>query len=1473
MKTFRSGLAVVMGATALLTVQFSAWSQQIELSNFDNWGNTNYYATNYGLIWTNGPDGPGLLQEDVNVTLLGGTNASNLTEICSLTLADGTALYDVYIFGDGLLFDVWTGFYTVPGVSSGPAVLELRLWLGNDTNYDAAVSNGVPVADSGPFENPTGGAGAPPTIPPGLIGMPAMILQGSGEQAQFSGGNGNLTSGSATGENTTNGTGDLTSGSLAGDASGASLSGAGGSYGPMSSYNYGSNTLWLEITRLTNAVANLVVHGTVEDTVYELLSKQALTNAQWVSDGTLLGAAGQDWTPVSVPVGTLTNAMFFWARSWVDSDGGGLPDWWQLEYFGHTGVDPYADPDGDGWNNLQEYQNGTNPNSFNTPPAPQGLQVAMGPGGTNALVKWFSSYGPVTNYIVQRSFLGETNQFSSATTELTDTGTVLPSWLYDESESPQYRVQAQYVGGYSAWAGWVTPAECRAPNVQSFVGGSGQTYLAVNNLADAVILRVGIRDSDGYHTISVTNFDVPVSSFTNGLAIAPAGFAEATNNAQTYAQWITSSGVKSAWNVAGGVWPAFYFYDARQQLRENLRFLLRSATVTQPFSYFSDMTIDGNVYALSPGNMWDADFFFARPPSSAEYEYSGLHIYNYYFDDVDYQKVRPVQDNFLWRNYTFNAADVSKGTFQTGAGYSLAASLRTLQNPKYYYSGDGTEVPLPVALESTNFTWSLAFGSYYLDDLTLAEGGLWLDASNRVYLPANVRNVYGLPINSYLLNRQDGQYTNVVAGGAAVRAADGTLYFVEVAEPVLQTVDYYFASPTPYFWLTPDYPPQPGTPDFSATNSSPPLIAPVGEYYQVIGWAKQAILNGYSNKFAYLEQYFDKVYTMTNGVATTNQTGILSPYGEFFPTEPGPTALVTLPDLDTGQRGTGVVNVIKLALDVNHDGVMDLSFAGPDNTSEQRPFVFWVNNDRDDPGTGGNLDHDVSLPPNSTNTDYSFGQIRTARNLEDFARLWVCGVPTLPTNQSYSVQIGWSQIDSGTPRLRLYWSSETNGGIGYLTNVTIASQQIIDYNFPAGEITSTNSLSLPLTLFANGLPRYFLFEAGAAGKGELTLTVLQGGNTVAQTSAWLDFHDIRDLYEEVAITNVLQTWPEMVQTNLTSGFQVVSYPSADIGDAQQMTVFVHGWRMTYADYTIFSQTMFKRLYWQGYQGKFAALRWPTRSKETELFPGMDYLTYNRSEHIAFKSGTGAAAYLNNLRSRFTNSTISVCAHSMGGIVTMQTLKELATAGQRPLDNVVLMQAAVPSHCFDTNAASYQLFLNGEAEYPTPDTYRNYAAGITNALRSGGKIVNFFNPVDGALLAWEFNQVFRITNFFGYGMVRMKANSVLGYYTDGTDSILRTNAINQSIFSIGWLGYYGNGPTRSITNLHELMPFVARPRSQAVGEQASINGQIQGQELNLQTQLGFGSGESDHSGQFNRNIQEAPIWPFYFRLKTNLFSLP
>jgi regulation of enolase protein 1 (concanavalin A-like superfamily) len=46
----------------------------------------------------------------------------------------------------------------------------------------------------------------------------------------------------------------------------------------------------------------------------------------------------------------------------ADTDWNGLNDEWELSHFGKIGVDPHADPDGDGFTNLEEYRLGTNPN-------------------------------------------------------------------------------------------------------------------------------------------------------------------------------------------------------------------------------------------------------------------------------------------------------------------------------------------------------------------------------------------------------------------------------------------------------------------------------------------------------------------------------------------------------------------------------------------------------------------------------------------------------------------------------------------------------------------------------------------------------------------------------------------------------------------------------------------------------------------------------------------------------------------------------------------------------------------------------------------------------------------------------------------------------------------------------------------------------------------------------------------------------
>ena len=71
------------------------------------------------------------------------------------------------------------------------------------------------------------------------------------------------------------------------------------------------------------------------------------------------GATLLEWSSPSTPRRIVPQSQLY--SQPVDTDGHGLPDIWQQIYFGHTGVNPNADPDGDGLSNLQEYKNHTNP--------------------------------------------------------------------------------------------------------------------------------------------------------------------------------------------------------------------------------------------------------------------------------------------------------------------------------------------------------------------------------------------------------------------------------------------------------------------------------------------------------------------------------------------------------------------------------------------------------------------------------------------------------------------------------------------------------------------------------------------------------------------------------------------------------------------------------------------------------------------------------------------------------------------------------------------------------------------------------------------------------------------------------------------------------------------------------------------------------------------------------------------------------
>jgi hypothetical protein len=76
------------------------------------------------------------------------------------------------------------------------------------------------------------------------------------------------------------------------------------------------------------------------------------------------GKARLTWSGPSMTERTVSQSQLY--SQPTDSDENGLPDIWERVYFGHIGVNPNGDQDGDGLSNLQEYQYHTNPSGADT---------------------------------------------------------------------------------------------------------------------------------------------------------------------------------------------------------------------------------------------------------------------------------------------------------------------------------------------------------------------------------------------------------------------------------------------------------------------------------------------------------------------------------------------------------------------------------------------------------------------------------------------------------------------------------------------------------------------------------------------------------------------------------------------------------------------------------------------------------------------------------------------------------------------------------------------------------------------------------------------------------------------------------------------------------------------------------------------------------------------------------------------------
>ena len=347
-----------------------------------------------------------------------------------------------------------------------------------------------------------------------------------------------------------------------------------------------TNALWLDISGVTNGVVTMRLQGTVPDTLYEIRSQEHfMTNAGWMSEGVWPGTEGQDWTDTPVLVGTRTNQLFMQARSWKDEDGNGLPDWWEMQVFGSTGNDGYADPDGDGWVNIQEYQNGTGPSAFNTPAAPQGVTVNYNAVNGAVSVNWQPSHGVVTGYVIERTIPelnGQVNTFTYGASATSHSETFPIAAPSVRVSSPRYTVRATFSQGNSqpVTVSLYDPAlEVRGSMVRN--GSDGLTLVASSlapQIGSLLLTRVEFRFPD---PPILTQFTIARSNLNSGMFQLPAAWSSSWQF--WYLQGSADVGRRGEPVYVSSEENPEPFKDGRTHLRQNLYFLLRAANVERPF--------------------------------------------------------------------------------------------------------------------------------------------------------------------------------------------------------------------------------------------------------------------------------------------------------------------------------------------------------------------------------------------------------------------------------------------------------------------------------------------------------------------------------------------------------------------------------------------------------------------------------------------------------------------------------------------------------------------------------------------------------------------------------------------------------------------------------------------------------------------------------------------------------------------------
>ena len=585
-------------------------------------------------------------------------------------------------------------------------------------------------------------------------------------------------------------------------------------------------------------------------------------------------------------------------------------------------------------------------------------------------------------------------------------------------------------------------------------------------------------------------------------------------------------------------------------------------------------------------------------------------------------------------------------------------------------------------------------------------------------------------------------------------------------------------------------------------------------------------------------------------------------------------------------------------MDADRNG--EITFDGKDKTTAEKPFRFWINDDRDIEhtvdsapppfGHSGDREEDDVNANEQANPDSDVPGLKFRRDLEDLTRIWIdfAGISSVfPSSDSTVALKVRIDADSETPKVNLFQPVETAGGIEFLKDEGTGSSQLQGiYGQELCKVTGSSSVEVPRRAWET-LPSdqvvHLLFEGAKEGDGKLIFELWKDGAKVcALPPVILRLRKANDFYETWTVgdstesANIVQwndysVWPKpSAQWELGTGSDLVP---AIKPEEKDYIMFVHGWNMSPVDKTQFADTMYKRLWHQGYKGRFGVYRWPTF-----FTPNVQLNNFNGSEQRAWNSGAQLADLIRAKSQIFNDngkSLVRLFGHSMGNIVCSEALRTFG--GNAPVHTYISGQAALAAHCWDAGDSATggpRLIPSNPLNQKPSNVYRNYWHSTVSPdfpddwifhtrpsymdhsyMPSVVKYVNHYNIDDWALNSWELNQQLKPSPNYLY------------------------KSASGSIFEIAFyrkeLGVIT--PRKVLLSFpqdrFEVFSWAAEARSFATGAEPATGGMFS-ESVNLRAvPYNFDDKHKGHSAQFRSTIQKRWVYWKEFLRNCDITSIP